>query len=84
VTGGTTYRIDCPDCDWESQVFEEIDGEISAKVDAEIHYLAEHGHRIPDDADFGHNQCPECLDVDGFTGTVSCSACGFIPEETRA
>ena len=27
---------------------------------------------------------PECLDVDGFNGTVSCSECGFVPEQVRA
>lgn len=79
-----TYTIDCPDCDWQSTTFDEIAGELAAKVDAEIHYTDTHGDRIPDAADFGDHQCPECLDTDGFNGTVSCSACGFVPPEARA
>jgi hypothetical protein len=78
------YRIDCPECDWQSREFDEIEGEIAAKVDAELHYVEDHGGLIPEDAPFGHNQCPECLDVDGFNGTVSCSECGFVPEKVRA
>jgi len=79
-----TYTIDCPDCGWQSRAFEAIDGEIAATVDAEIHYTDTHDERIPDSADFGHHQCPECLDTDGFNGTVSCSACGYVPPEARA
>jgi len=48
-----------------------------------VHYTTTHGERIPDDAAFGHNQCPECLDTDAFNGTVSCSACGYVPEKVR-
>jgi len=79
-----TYRIYCPGCDWQSSEFEQIEGEIAAKVDAELHYVEEHGERIPDDANFGQNQCPECLDLDGFNGTVSCSECGHVPKKVRA
>ena len=78
------HQIDCPDCDWQSREFDHIADQIAAKVDAELHYVEEHGERIPDDANFGHNQCPECLNMDGFNGTVSCSACGFVPEKVRA
>jgi hypothetical protein len=81
---GETYRIDCPECDWQSDVFEEITDEIAAKVDAEIHYVENHDSRIPEDVPFGNNQCPRCLDTDGFNGTVSCSGCGFVPDKVRA
>jgi len=79
-----THQIDCPDCDWQTQPFDSIEAEIAAKVDAEMHYVETHGGVIPDDAEFGHNQCPECLDTDGFNGTVSCSECGYVPPEVRA
>ena len=79
-----TYRINCPECGWNSREFGAIEGEIAAKVDAEIHYVEEHDERIPDDAPFGDNQCPQCLDTDGFNGTVTCSGCGFVPSGVRA
>lgn len=82
--GDGVHRKNCPDCDWQSREFEELGGEIAAKVDAELHYVEKHDGRIPEDAPFGHNQCPECLHVDGFNGTVSCSECGFVPPEVRA
>ncbi len=78
------YRISCPECGWNSREFAEIEGEIAAKVDAEMHYVEEHDERIPGDAPFGDKQCPECLDTDGFNGTVSCSGCGFVPSGVRA
>ena len=31
-----TYTIDCPDCDWQSHSFDDVSGEIAAKVDAEL------------------------------------------------
>jgi len=76
-------HIDCPECSWQSRSIKEINGEIAAKVDAELHYIEMHKSRIPDDAPFGNNQCPVCLDTNGLSGTVSCSECGFIPEEVR-
>ncbi len=79
-----TYRISCPECGWHSREFAEVEGEIAAKVDAEMHYVVEHDERIPDNAPFGHNQCPECLDTDGLNGTVTCSECGFVPSGVRA
>lgn len=79
-----TYRIVCPECKWESREFEKATEEIAAKVDAERHYVDEHGGYIPETAPFGAEQCPECFDINGFNGTVSCSECGFIPEEVRA
>lgn len=78
------YRIDCPECDWQSTTFEVPCEEFAAKVDAELHYVENHDGRIPEDAMFGYNQCPKCLDTDGFNGTVSCSECGFVPREVRA
>ena len=81
---GEEHQIDCPECDWQSHSFEEISGEIAAKVDAEMHYIETHDPRIPDDAPFGYNQCPKCLDTDGFSDTVSCSKCGFVPGKVRA
>lgn len=78
------YRIHCPECDWNSREFDDGRGELAAKVDAEMHYVENHDERIPADVPFGHNQCTECLDLDGFNGTVSCSACGFVPESVRA
>lgn len=79
-----TYNIDCPECNWQSREFEVLSEEIASKVDAEIHYVDTHSGRIPDEAPFGDNQCPECLDTDGFNGTVSCSECGYVPEKVRA
>jgi len=80
---GRTYQIDCPDCDWESREFSKHTEEIAAKVDAELHYVDVHGGRIPDEAKFGYKQCPECFEVNGLNGTVSCSECGFVPTEHR-
>lgn len=82
--GDEGHRIDCPECDWESREFDDIRGELATKVDAEMHYVEDHGGRIPDDAPFGEYQCPECFDTHGLHRTVSCSECGFIPDEVRA
>jgi hypothetical protein len=79
-----TDRIDCPDCDWQSREFEVLSEELASKVDTAMHYVDEHDGEIPDDAPFGNDQCPECLDIHGFNGTISCSECGFIPERVRA
>ena len=79
-----TYRIDCPACDWQSREFKDASGEIAGKVDGALHYVENHDRRIPEDAPFGKDQCPECLALDGFDGTVSCSACGFVPPKVRA
>jgi hypothetical protein len=84
MTDRQTHRIDCPGCDWQSREFEELPAELAAKVDAGLHYVDEHGGRIPDSAPFGDDQCPECFDILGLDGTVSCSECGFIPEKVRA
>lgn len=77
------YEIDCPDCSWTSPEFDDYAGELAAKVDAAMHYVDEHGGEIPDDADFGEHQCPSCHAILGMNGTVSCSECGYIPEEHR-
>ena len=77
-------QIHCPNCDWHSRLFENVSGEIAAKVDAEMHFVDEHDSAIPDEAPFGDEQCPECLDIDGLNGTVSCKNCGFVPAEVRA
>jgi len=79
-----TNQIHCPECDWHSRLYEDISGEITAKVDAEMHFVDAHDCQIPDDAPFGDHQCPECLDIDGLNGTVSCKRCGFVPAEVRA
>lgn len=78
------YTINCPDCDWQSREFNEIEGEIAATVDAGVHYVNTHGGQIPDGADFGKYQCSECDALAGLDGTVSCSECGYIPPEARA
>jgi hypothetical protein len=83
MSANEIFQIDCPECDWQSREFEVVGEEIAARVDAELHYTDAHDPRIPDDAPFGYNQCPQCLDLDGFNGTVSCSACGFVPPEVR-
>jgi hypothetical protein len=77
-----TYSIECPACAdrWE---FETGAEEIARKVDAALHWSMEHDGPIPDDAPFGKHQCPNCLDVVGLNGTVSCSECGYIPEAYR-
>ena len=82
--GDGVHHIDCPDCDWQSREFEQVEGEIAAQVDAGIHYIDTHQSRIPDGAPFGHYQCPDCFALHGFNGTVSCSECGFIPQKVRA
>lgn len=84
MSGGDTFQIDCPACDWQSREFQELTEELAAKVDAELHYTNNHDSKIPEDAPFGHNQCPKCCDLDGFNGTVSCSECGYVPPEVRA
>ena len=78
------HRIECPKCNWQSRKYELPSDELASKVDAEIHYTNTHGGRIPPEAPFGNNQCPECLDINGFNGTVSCSECGYVPEKVRA
>ncbi|TKX60602.1 hypothetical protein EXE48_11560 [Halorubrum sp. ASP1] len=78
------YQIDCPDCSWKSRKFERLSGELAAKEDAEQHYIEDHNEKIPEDAPFGDNQCPKCLNTKGFNGTVSCSECGFVPPRVRA
>lgn len=78
------YQIDCPRCSWQSREFYDYTGELAAKVDAELHYESVHGGQIPDEADFGEHQCPKCDALNGMSGTVSCSECGYIPEEVRA
>jgi len=80
-------RIECPatGCDWST----EFDGGVSpnwivAEVNAEVHWERHHGGQVPDEAPFGDHQCPQCDALDGLSGTVSCSECGFVPEEVRA
>lgn len=76
----------CPyrGCDW-SKTFDPSSNasRIAAEVDAEIHFDTEHGGKVPEDAEFGDKQCPECWAMDGMNGSVSCSDCGHIPEEVR-
>lgn len=78
----------CPfrGCDWAGNEYDAdtTASEIAAQVDAEIHWETEHGGEIPEDAEFGDEQCPECYATNGLNGTVSCSECGFIPGEARA
>lgn len=83
-TERTTYTISCvePDCD-ETWEFECVREEIARKVDAAIHWQENHEGAIPEDAPFGNEQCPKCLDILGMDGSASCSECGYIPEENR-
>lgn len=80
------YQIKCPEpgCTWKSREFEKYTGELASKVDAGLHYVETHGGRIPEEEEFGNEQCPNCFDVNGLNGTVSCSECGFVPEKVRA
>jgi hypothetical protein len=77
------YRIDCPACadQWEYET--QLEG-VARKVDAALHWKMNHEGKIPEHASFGEHQCPSCLDVLGLNGNVSCSECGYIPEEVRA
>lgn len=81
------HRLDCPEagCDWSTtfDTREAFDRE-AKKIDAGLHWLDEHGGQIPDEANFGNHQCPECDALLGLDGTVSCSECGHIPEGVRA
>ena len=79
----TEITVDCPQCSWSKEVTN-VSEEIARKVDGEIHWQEQHGGLVPDEADFGHNQCPECEDMSGLDGTVSCSECGHVPEVFRA
>jgi len=83
MTDTPTYSFGCPACSktWEFQTLSE---EIARKVDAAMHWNEEHDGPIPESAKFGKHQCPDCLDVLGMNGTVSCSECGHIPEKVRA
>lgn len=80
-----TYELECykAGCNW-SRTYSEYAEELAAKVDAELHWVREHDGLIPDDARYGNEQCPECEDINGLNGTVSCSTCGHIPEKVRA
>lgn len=79
----TVHTVECPRCDWSEKVrcFTE---ELARQVDGEMHWEEEHDGVVPEDADFGGQQCPECLDMRGMDGSVSCSECGHIPPEVRA
>lgn len=79
------WQTSCPeqDCSWRTREFKNATEEVAAKVDAAKHYVDEHGGQIPEDADFGEHQCPECFAILGLDGTVSCSECGHIPEKAR-
>lgn len=78
----------CPyrGCDWEGRSYDPDNNadEIAAECDAEIHWETEHGGEVPEDAEFGEKQCPECWAMNGMNGSVSCSECGHIPEKVRA
>lgn len=81
----TYYKLRCPECDWTTtfNAKKALERE-KEKIDAAMHYVEEHGGEIPDHTNFGNHQCPECYDILGLNGTVSCSECGFIPEKVRA
>ncbi|WP_256289916.1 hypothetical protein [Halobellus inordinatus] len=85
---GGQEQKECPyrGCDWTGREYNpgSTHETIAAEVDATIHWESEHGGEIPEDAEFGDQQCPECYAVHGMNGTVSCSECGHIPEEVRA
>jgi hypothetical protein len=87
-TDGGQERKECPyrGCEWTGREYDPEDTyeTIAAEVDATVHWESEHGGEIPDDAEFGDQQCPECYAVHGMNGSVSCSECGFIPQEVRA
>ncbi|RLM88161.1 hypothetical protein D3D02_13195 [Halobellus sp. Atlit-38R] len=88
ATDGGQGQKECPyrGCGWTGREYdpESTHETIAAEVDATIHWESEHGGEIPEDAEFGDQQCPECYAVHGMNGTVSCSECGHIPEEVRA
>lgn len=77
--------VECPKpgCSWSTDLYGGEMMKLRAQVDAEIHWRDEHGGKIPDGADFGGQQCPECFDIRGLDGTASCSECGHIPEQVR-
>ena len=77
------YRIECPACADQWEYGTQMEG-VARKVDAALHWQMNHDGKIPEDASFGEHQCPNCLDVLGLNGTVSCSECGFVPEGVRA
>lgn len=71
--------LPCPRCDYSEDYDPDSNtSTIATKVDLGIHWKSEHGGTIPDEADFGDQQCPQCHDLLGFNGTTSCSECGFI------
>lgn len=78
-----SYSMKCPACNatWE---YSNAAEEIARKIDAAQHYVDKHGGLIPDVAHFGKHQCPNCEHILGLNGTVSCSECGYVPEESRA
>ena len=86
--GSDADRIQCPynGCDWESREYDPNDylETVTREEDAVVHWEDEHDGEIPDSAEFGDEQCPECYAAHGLNGTVSCSECGHIPEEVRA
>jgi len=82
-----TRILGCPICNWtrelpiDSTSFERL----SAEVDAEVHWEAEHGDtEVADEAEFGQHRCPECKDFHGLLGTASCRNCGYVPKSVRA
>jgi hypothetical protein len=77
------YTMSCPECG-KKWGFDDWEGEQARKVDAGLHWKEHHKGPIPDDAHFGNYQCPQCLELHGLDGTVSCSECGWIPEKVRA
>jgi len=81
-------RLQCPyrGCDWESREYDPDDylETVVREEDAVVHWESEHDGTIPESAPFGDHQCPQCYDTHGLLGTVSCGACGYIPEEVRA
>jgi hypothetical protein len=80
------YRCPFSGCDWTSRPYDPRDhGMVLAReMDAEMHWREEHGGKVPEGADFGRFQCPECHALDGLDGSVSCGECGYIPPEARA
>jgi len=83
-TSHQTGTIRCPECSWTTEFEMKISSELAKKVDAEMHWQEFHGGKVPDSANFGDHQCPECYSMSGLDGTVSCSNCGHVPEKVRA
>lgn len=80
-----TYVLDCPECTWSTTFDPKKAMEREKeKIDAGLHYVEEHGGKIPGRVNFGNHQCPKCYDILGLNGTVSCSECGWIKPEARA